>query len=261
MVRETNRATARQEMQREKLGDRNRETEGGIGREDERLRQRARVTKAEMEVLEDVLKWLAEMGSERKGGRVKERLMMGLRSDGYDAFLCQFSGVASMRRLGGDYEYIDIVMMDANGHPIRLIVDTDFKSQFELARPTLSYTQIFNTLPSIFVGNEEKLINIVALLSSAAKQSLKESGLHIPPWRQASYMQSKWKVCNHKISGPAPTSNPQVGRDNELRRTEHETPKPSNWTPPKVERIRKNLGGPQRSSLSSQFSDRRINCC
>lgn len=93
--------------------------------------------------------------------------------------------------------------------PTRLIVDMDFRSQFELARPTATYTELTNALPSIFVGTEEKLNRILSLLCSAAKQSLKDSGLHIPPWRKLSYMKSKWlpESCK-KVSFPP------AGRDN-----------------------------------------------
>lgn len=93
----------------------------------------------------------------------------------------------------GDYKYIDIKVKDKKGKTTtRLIVDTDFKSQFELARPTATYKELTDTLPTIFVGNEEKLSKIITMLSAAAKQSFKQNGLHIPPWRTASYMHSKW---------------------------------------------------------------------
>lgn len=104
----------------------------------------------------------------------------------------------------GDYEYIDVMVRDSNGddeEPTRLIVDVDFKSQFEVARPTATYKELINTLPSVFVGSEEKLNQIISLLCSAAKKSLKERGLHVPPWRNANYMRSKWlsKECK-KVS-------------------------------------------------------------
>lgn len=97
----------------------------------------------------------------------------------------------------GDYEYIDVMMKESNGS-VRLIVDIDFRSQFELARPTQAYQDLSNSLPSIFVGTEEKLNDIISLLCAAAKQSLKEKGLHVPPWRKASYMHSKWLSHNCK---------------------------------------------------------------
>lgn len=84
------------------------------------------------------------------------------------------------------------------GVPTRLIVDMDFRSQFEVARPTRAYKELIDALPSIFVGTEKKLKEIVSLLCPACRKSLKETGLHIPPWRSASYMQSKWLSTNCK---------------------------------------------------------------
>ena len=58
-----------------------------------------------------------------------------------------------------DYEYVDVMMKDKShgGEAVRLIVDMDFRSQFELARPTSTYLELLSSLPSIFVGTEEKL--------------------------------------------------------------------------------------------------------
>lgn len=84
------------------------------------------------------------------------------------------------------------------GEKTRLIIDMDFRSQFEIVRPTESYTQLKNALPLIFVGSEGKLISIINLVCSAAKQSLKERGLHIPPWRKVGFMKSKWFSQNCK---------------------------------------------------------------
>lgn len=80
--------------------------------------------------------------------------------------------------------------------PKRVIIDLDFKSQFEVARPTESYRELIDSLPCIFVGGEEKLRKIISLLCSEAKLSLKERGLHVPPWRKFGYMQSKWLSDN-----------------------------------------------------------------
>jgi len=90
--------------------------------------------------------------------------------------------------------------MDTNisNKATRLILDMDFRSQFELARPTQTYKELINTLPSVFIGTEERLDKIISLLCSAAKESFKEKGLHIPPWRKAKYMQSKWLSKNCK---------------------------------------------------------------
>ena len=162
-------------------------------------------------------------------------------------------------KLTGDYEYIEI--MDGedpnnNNNPKRLIVDIDFKSQFELARPTPAYKQLTDALPLIFVGNEDKLIRIISLLCTAAKQSLRERGLHVPPWRTAAYMQSKWlslgSTTAHKEETTNANDTAKMGTHNNFI---------SKWAPPIVVRSNKgrDLGGG--SGLSSQFSNMRINCC
>lgn len=74
----------------------------------------------------------------------------------------------------------------------RLIVDVDFRSEFEIARSTKTYKSILQTLPYIFVGKADRLQKIISIVSEAAKQSLKKKGMHIPPWRKAEYIKAKW---------------------------------------------------------------------
>ncbi|KAK3028866.1 hypothetical protein RJ639_038551 [Escallonia herrerae] len=106
------------------------------------------------------------------------------------------------------YEYIDVMMKDegdGTNEATRLIIDMDFRSQFEIARATPLYAELKNALPSIFVGTEGKLNKIISLLCTAAKQSLRESGLLIAPWRKASYMRSKWLSENCRKISVSPT--------------------------------------------------------
>ncbi|KAF5959695.1 hypothetical protein HYC85_000904 [Camellia sinensis] len=59
-----------------------------------------------------------------------------------------------------------VALQDNNGggdETERLIVDMDFRSQFELARPTSTYSELTASLSSIFVGSEEKLVEIICL--------------------------------------------------------------------------------------------------
>lgn len=148
----------------------------------------------------------------------------------------------------GEYVCIDVMMENKRGgKQTRVIVDLDFRSQFELARPTSTYTQLTNILPSIFVGTEEKLKDITTLLCSAAKQSLKERGLHIPPWRKARYMQSKWLSEDCKKERFTPKSEPKNGVC-------------GNWVPPNVKPKRMGMAAGS-GGLSIQFADMGINCC
>lgn len=95
--------------------------------------------------------------------------------------------------LAGDHEYIDVhVAGDGGAARTRLIVDIDFRSQFQLARPAPWYAHLSARLPAVFVGPPDRLRKAVALLCLASRRSLRESGLHVPPWRRSSYMQAKW---------------------------------------------------------------------
>ncbi|KAI7991210.1 hypothetical protein LOK49_LG12G01456 [Camellia lanceoleosa] len=100
------------------------------------------------------------------------RRSMGLLDFGKDPFfdMCVLCCVHEVFEFTGDYEYIDVLMEDINGggdETVRLIVDMDFRSQFELARPTSTYSELTASLPSIFVGSEEKLMEIICLVCLA----------------------------------------------------------------------------------------------
>ncbi|CAA3011163.1 Hypothetical predicted protein [Olea europaea subsp. europaea] len=148
---------------------------------------------AEADVLGSVMKHMRKkIDGERSTTALKKRLVKKLRIDGHKAPLCHTTWPTTLNCLGGDYEYIEIISEDKNGCALRVIVDTDFKSQFELARPTSTFKDLSNLMPSIFVGTEQKLKKIISILCAEATNSFLERGLHVPPWRTSTYMQSKW---------------------------------------------------------------------
>lgn len=106
---------------------------------------------------------------------------------GYDASICKSRWEKSPSYPAGEYEYIDVMMGNE-----RVLIDIDFKSEFEIARSTKAYKTILHNLPYIFVGTCERLQSIVAIVSEAAKRSLKKKGMHVPPWRRAEYVRAKW---------------------------------------------------------------------
>lgn len=113
----------------------------------------------------------------------------------------------------GDYEYIDVAVTKeehggagaaaatSSSSSSRLVVDIDFRSQFQLARPTPWYAQLWSRLPAVFVGPRAKLHKAVVLLCAEAQRSLRESGLHVPPWRRSGYMQAKWLPGDVPVHG------------------------------------------------------------
>nr|AFK46398.1 unknown [Lotus japonicus] len=215
-------------------------------------------TAGEAKAKKNVLKHMRgrRQGSE-KTTSLSKWLVMRMKMDGINVSLCHTSWSTSLGCPAGEYEFIEVLTEDKNhAGLVRLLVDIDFRSQFELARPTQHYKELTDSLPVIFVGTENKLCKIISFLCSAAKQSLREKGLHVPPWRTTAYMQSKW------LSG-------QVGdgRENYVGAKASEIGVGSddddgiaNWVPPILKPKQRDLGGGG-SGLSSQLSNMSINCC
>jgi uncharacterized protein (TIGR01615 family) len=104
----------------------------------------------------------------------------------------------------GEHEYIDAVVgkgKEQEEEEVRLIVEVDFRSQFELARSTKAYRAALQALPPLFVGTPDRLGQIVAVVAEAARQSLKKKGLHFPPWRKPEYMRAKWLSPHVRCGG------------------------------------------------------------
>lgn len=106
--------------------------------------------------------------------------------------------IKQFSEISGEYEYIDVIVGEE-----RLLIDVDFRSEFDIARQTSGYKALLQSLPFIFVGKSDRLSQIVSLISEAAKQSLKKKGMHLPPWRKAEYMRSKWLSSYIRASGNA----------------------------------------------------------
>ncbi|KAB1220944.1 hypothetical protein CJ030_MR3G025365 [Morella rubra] len=169
-------------------------------------------TVAEVEVLVEIMMHVREMGIALDRRNLKKYLVSKLRMDGHEASFCRTSWISTFGRTKGGpegpsevvqftrhHEFFDVMVKDGDGeNPTRLIVDMDFRSEFELAKATPTYKELTKFIPMVFVGTEKKLKWIISLLCKAMQKSLKESGLYIPPWRKTSYMQSKWfsKDCN-----------------------------------------------------------------
>ncbi|KAJ7559338.1 hypothetical protein O6H91_04G080300 [Diphasiastrum complanatum] len=126
-------------------------------------------------------------------GCLKGALVTKLREGGYNAAICKSKFDHQIKGFsGGGYHYIHVVLEDSRGIEQCLIVDTEFRCQFEIARPTQQYTSILQELPPIFVGKPERLQQMLDLMSVAVKASLRKRRMPLPPWRKAEYMRAKW---------------------------------------------------------------------
>ncbi|KAL6894252.1 hypothetical protein ACP4OV_008350 [Aristida adscensionis] len=145
---------------------------------------------AERNLLADASRLAERCGKSCKAkAECRRAVADGLRALGYDAAVCTSRWEKTPSYPAGEHEYIDAVV---GKEAARLIVEVDFRSQFELARSTKAYRAALQALPSLFVGTPERLGKIVGVVAEAARQSLKKKGLHIPPWRKPEYMRAKW---------------------------------------------------------------------
>ncbi|KAF8106923.1 hypothetical protein N665_0130s0087 [Sinapis alba] len=179
-------------------------------------------TKGEMEkeMEENVTSFIRRRKLSYEGDNEKRDVMKmivsKLRSDGYnDVSISRTSWDSSFDRRAGcrvfrctrKYEYIEVIVASDqdsdDGSKQRLIIDLDFKSQFELGKQTEGYKDVTQMLPTVFVATEERLKRVVSLVCVEMKESMKREGMSRPPWRTTRYMQAKWLPENRRrvVSG------------------------------------------------------------
>lgn len=155
---------------------------------------------AQRNLLADTSKIVEKNKICKRKDELRKIVAEGLLLIGYDASICKSRWEKSSSYPAGEYEYLDVIV---NGGD-RVLIDIDFRSEFEIARPTGNYKAILQSLPYIFVGEADRLQQILSIVSEAAKLSLKKKGLHIPPWRKLEYMRSKW-LSAHIRTLPSPS--------------------------------------------------------
>ncbi|KAH6557868.1 hypothetical protein KP509_1Z089200 [Ceratopteris richardii] len=152
---------------------------------------------------------------------LKRSVMHRLRQIGHNAAICKSRWKHSDGLPAGDYEYIDIVIdapkQGSKPKQDRFIVDIDFKAQFEIARASKYYSKLLNVLPKLFVGKAERLKQVLKIMSNAAKDSLQEQGLLLPPWRKYKYLQAKWLSSYRRTTNPESLHSSEKVLDSSVR--------------------------------------------
>ncbi|KAG7996939.1 hypothetical protein I3843_01G186100 [Carya illinoinensis] len=156
---------------------------------------------AERNLLADAAKIVENNKTHKLKDDLKTIVTDSLSSLGYDSSICKSKWDKCPSYPAGEYEYIDVIVEGE-----RLLIDIDFRSEFEIARSTGTYKAVLQYLPYIFVGKTDRLGQIVSIVSEAARQSLKKKGLHFPPWRKAEYMRAKWLSTYTRTTQPRSSS-------------------------------------------------------
>uniref|UniRef100_A0ACD5YMH2 Uncharacterized protein n=1 Tax=Avena sativa TaxID=4498 RepID=A0ACD5YMH2_AVESA len=154
----------------------------------------------------DAMRGLDDLRTNRSAFR--RAVMSRLRERGHDAGLCKARWDKSSVMAAGSHEYIDVVVVPGAGgeNETRYVVDVGFAGGFEVARPTDEYEAVRAALPEVLVARTDHLKRVVKLAASAARRSLKRSGLSVPPWRKRRFVMAKWLGPYKRTVNPVPTS-------------------------------------------------------
>lgn len=117
-----------------------------------------------------------------------EAVAAQLRKEGYDA------RVVAKKATEGDYlrTWSHSYVIVHRGSSEEIIVEPNFAAQFQVARPTQTFKKIVDMIPLEFIGSMERLLQVADFLATKALESLRASGLNVPPWRERDGMLSKW---------------------------------------------------------------------
>ncbi|XP_042519703.1 uncharacterized protein LOC122093424 [Macadamia integrifolia] len=126
-----------------------------------------------------------------------------LRNAGFNCAICKSKWRSSPEIPSGEHTYLDVVEQSSKKGQIRVVIELNFRAEFEMARASDEYNRLINRLPEVLVGKGERLRSLVKILCSAAKKCMKENKMHMGPWRKHKYMQAKWFGTCERIA-PAP---------------------------------------------------------
>ncbi|CAN1231075.1 hypothetical protein LINPERPRIM_LOCUS3370 [Linum perenne] len=123
---------------------------------------------------------------------LRREVSVRLRSKGHNCAICKSKWSGGRNDLTGEHSYLEVVEDSKKLGQVRVIIELNFKTEFEMAKASEQYNQLISRLPEVFVGRIDRLKTLIKILCSAAKACMKEKKIHLAPWRKHKYMQSKW---------------------------------------------------------------------
>ncbi|KAL0442754.1 UNVERIFIED_CONTAM: hypothetical protein Slati_1998100 [Sesamum latifolium] len=127
-----------------------------------------------------------------------------LQNSGFNTAICKSKWRSSPDIPSGEHTFLDVL---DNSNPkkgeVRVIIELNFRAEFEMARANEEYDKLVKRLPEIFVGKIERLLSLLKIVCAAAKKCMKEKKMHMGPWRKHRYMQAKWlRTCERSAAAP-----------------------------------------------------------
>ncbi|KAL0398585.1 UNVERIFIED_CONTAM: hypothetical protein Sradi_2201800 [Sesamum radiatum] len=130
-----------------------------------------------------------------------------LQNSGFNTAICKSKWRSSPDIPSGEHTFLDVL---DNSNPkkgeVRIIIELNFRAEFEMARANEEYNKLVKRLPEIFVGKIERLLSLLKIVCAAAKKCMKEKKMHMGPWRKHRYMQAKWLRTCERSAAALPSS-------------------------------------------------------
>ncbi|KAJ1405450.1 hypothetical protein SESBI_25804 [Sesbania bispinosa] len=118
-----------------------------------------------------------------------------LQKAGYNSAICKTKWRTIPNIPSGEHTFLDVIDSNTSkekGGVIRVIIELNFRAEFEMAKASEDYNLLVRKLPEMYVGKVERLSNLIKILCMAAKRCMKENKMHMGPWRKRDYVQAKW---------------------------------------------------------------------
>ncbi|KAJ7968570.1 Protein of unknown function (DUF506) [Quillaja saponaria] len=132
---------------------------------------------------------------------------------GYNSAICKSKWRSSPDSPSGEHTFLDVIENTRSKKgEMRVIIELNFKAEFEMARANEEYNRLVQRLPEVFVGKIERLQGLIKILCMAAKKCMKEKKMHLGPWRKQKYMQAKWLSACERTSSTSLLSTTYSGR-------------------------------------------------
>uniref|UniRef100_A0A5B6YLG5 Uncharacterized protein n=1 Tax=Davidia involucrata TaxID=16924 RepID=A0A5B6YLG5_DAVIN len=135
---------------------------------------------------------------------IRREISDRLQNAGYNCAICKSKWKSSPDIPSGEHNYLEVV--DKSSYErgeVRVVIELNFRAEFEMARASEEYNQLIYQLPEVFVGKAKRLRALIKILCSAAKKCMEDKRMHMAPWRKQKYMQSKWfGTCDQKMPAP-----------------------------------------------------------
>ncbi|KAB2604406.1 hypothetical protein D8674_039598 [Pyrus ussuriensis x Pyrus communis] len=111
---------------------------------------------------------------------------------GYNCAICKSKRRSSTNAPAGEHTYLEVLDKSSKRGEIRVVIELNFRAEFEMARASENYNRLISWLPEVFVGKADRLRALIKILCCAAKTCMKEKKMHLGPWRKHKYVQAKW---------------------------------------------------------------------